>query len=111
MKQILVSVILGVCMSASANANAFFNGNESISQLFDKLKLNSAKINNQVIQVSTISGTYRGKLQSVGSNFLILEIDLAKTSEDLKTKTTQKVFSQQIVSIPAITAIEFEILR
>ena len=88
-----------------------FNGNETFNQLIEKIKLGSANINNQIIQVSTNSGSYQGKLISSGSNYLVLELDLRKTSEDLKTKTMQKVFNQQVVLISSITAIQFELLK
>ncbi len=86
-----------------------FTGDENMSRVLDQLFAHQESIYGKVVTVSTKGGTFRGKIISKGGQFLMLEQDTQVNS--MSRDQTQRIFSQQLISIAAITGLYFEVLR
>lgn len=93
-----------------ADANALkMSGDETISQVLDRLSLNRKEIYGDTITLMTTHGTYTGKMVDKGNNFVVMEIDNQR--QTMGKGESKKVMSQVLVLSSTITGFRYDFLR
>ncbi len=109
MKRMILSIGLVLFLQPLVAAPLRFSGDETTTRILDQLMGAKDSIHHEVVVVTTISGTFKGKIIAKGNQFVMLEQDTQM--QTMGAGKSQKVISQQLIAISSITAIQFEILR
>lgn len=81
-----------------------FTGNESINQIVDALKAGNAELYQPEISISTLGGSFTGRLIAKGSNWIVLE---HKTGRKPVTGNSE-VLARSVIALSAVISINFE---
>ena len=111
MKKMINLMVLGMVLAAQPlmASGVSFTGDETTSSVLGQLMSSKAGVHNGIVVVSTISGTFKGKLIAKGNQFLVLEMDTQM--QTMGAGKSQKIISQQLVAMNSITAIQYDVLR
>jgi len=92
-----------------AMGKEMFNGSETVLQIVDKLKAESAALNDRKVVVHTMAGSHEGTITGLGKTFLVLESDTGRSSID--KNPPKKIFVQKLILVSSITGFEFTVQK